>query len=64
MQDVVNKWWPRSLDSFGKPGSPNDRAYVRLGIKTRSNACTRATFEKIAREELDGLGLEAQGSTN
>ncbi|MPW11173.1 hypothetical protein GCT19_37470 [Paraburkholderia sp. CNPSo 3155] len=59
IQELVNKWWPRALDSFGVPGSKNDEAYVRLGLKTRSNSFTRSIFEASARREFALVGLTA-----
>lgn len=64
VQRLVDRWWPLALDSFGQPESPNDEAYVRLGLKTRSNAFTRTTFEKTARAELHALGLSAPKYTH
>lgn len=57
VQQHLDTWWGRALDSFGQAESPNDITYRRLGLKTRSNAFTRRTFETLAGEEIARLGL-------
>ncbi len=63
VQALIDLWWPRAIESFGQADSPNDVAYRRLGLKTRSNAFTRRTFETLASAEITRLGLRAPHNT-
>lgn len=53
----IEKWWPYALESFGVPGSKNEQLYLRLGLKTRSNAMCRDLFLRIMHDQLDAVGL-------
>ena len=59
VQEAVNKWWPHAVSSFGAPGSANEAEYLRLGLKTRTNATCRKLFLDGAGADLEKLGLRA-----
>lgn len=57
IQSAVDKWWPLASDSFGAPASKNETIYLRLGLKTRSNAMCKKLFLDGALADLAELGL-------
>lgn len=57
IQEAMNRWWPRVMAIFGRPGSRKNKRYLELGIKKRDNHEVRQTFEKEVRENSDAWGL-------
>jgi len=57
IQDSLNRWWPRVMAIFGRPGSRKNKRYRELGIKKRDNHDVRQTFEKEVREKAEAWGL-------
>lgn len=57
VQAAVDRWYPFALDVFGAPGSANEEAYCRLGIKTAQNAHVRQVFVDFMSADLADLGL-------
>jgi ring-1,2-phenylacetyl-CoA epoxidase subunit PaaA len=58
LQDRLNIWWPRVMNTFGKStGSGND-IYQKLGLKNRSNAEVRAAFVKEINDKCAEWGLK------
>lgn len=57
IQTLIERWWPVARDSFGHPGSDNERTYLRLGLKTRPNAMCREVFLDAAQQSFRHLGL-------
>ncbi len=58
IQQRLNLWWPRVMNTFGKStGSGND-IYQRLGLKSRSNADVRAAFVKEINDKCQEWGLK------
>jgi 1,2-phenylacetyl-CoA epoxidase catalytic subunit len=56
-QRAVEKFYPWCLDIFGGVGTPNERKYLELGIKTLTNNQTRRLWMRSLQRDLDGLGL-------
>ncbi len=62
LQAALEKWWPIAMNSFGRPGSDNEQAYIRLGIKTRTNATCRQLFLDTVTRDLKHLSLRQPGA--
>jgi 1,2-phenylacetyl-CoA epoxidase catalytic subunit len=56
-QRAADKFYPWCLDIFGGVGTPNERKYLELGIKTLSNNQTRQLWIRSLKRDLDTLGL-------
>ncbi len=47
---TFRKWYVRTMNIFGRPGTPRNRLYRDLGLKTRDNDIVRHAFaEEVAR---------------
>lgn len=57
IQETLNRWWPRVMAIFGRPGSRKNQRYRELGIKKRDNDEVRQTFAKEVREKAETWGL-------
>ena len=57
IQEALNRWWPRVMAIFGRPGSKKNKRYRELGIKKRDNHEVRETFAKEVREKAESWGL-------
>ena len=59
VQRHLEQAWPRAMRSFGADGSANEAAYLRLGLKTRSNQMCRRLFLDRIEPDVKQLGLTA-----
>lgn len=57
LQERLNLWWPRVMNTFGKSTGAGNDIYQKLGLKTRSNADVRAAFVKEITEKCEAWGL-------
>jgi ring-1,2-phenylacetyl-CoA epoxidase subunit PaaA len=57
LQERLNLWWPRVMNTFGKSTGQGNDIYQRLGLKTRSNADVRAAFVKEITDKCAEWGL-------
>lgn len=57
IQDSLNRWWPRVMAIFGRPGSKKNTRYRTLGLKVRDNHQVRVDFEKEVRQKAESWGL-------
>ena len=57
IQDALNRWWPRVMSIFGRPGSRKNKRYCDLGLKKRDNHEVRQTFAQEVREKAESWGL-------
>ena len=57
IQEALNRWWPRVMAIFGRPGSKKNMRYRTLGLKIRDNHQVRIDFEKEVREKAETWGL-------
>lgn len=57
IQGAMNRWWPRVMAIFGRPGSRKNKRYRELGIKSRDNHDVREFFAQEVREKAEAWGL-------
>jgi ring-1,2-phenylacetyl-CoA epoxidase subunit PaaA len=57
IQEALNRWWPRVMSIFGRPGSRKNARYRALGLKLRDNQEVRTTFAEEVRSKAEGWGL-------
>lgn len=57
IQESLNRWWPRVMSIFGRPGSRKNGRYRALGIKLRDNHDVRMTFAEEVRSKAEEWGL-------
>jgi 1,2-phenylacetyl-CoA epoxidase catalytic subunit len=53
---TFHKWYVRTMNIFGRPGSAKNRLYRELGLKRRDNDEVRRTFSDEVRGLVDALG--------
>ena len=58
-QELLNKWYPASLDMFGSSGGRRQWDYIKYGLKADSNEELRARFVTEVRPMLASIGLTA-----
>lgn len=57
-QDLLAKWYPLALDTFGTSTGKRQFLYLEYGIKTRTNEEQRQDYIKEVVPLLRGIGLE------
>ncbi len=57
IQASLDRWWPRVMSIFGRPGSRKNLRYRALGIKLRDNHEVRTTFAEEVRSKAEEWGL-------
>jgi ring-1,2-phenylacetyl-CoA epoxidase subunit PaaA len=57
-QRTFAKWYVRTLNIFGRPGSPKNQQYRRYRLKLRDNDEVRQAFAREVRELCEKFGLE------
>jgi len=57
IQESFERWWPRVMAIFGRPGSRKNKRYRELGLKSRDNDDVRQTFAKEVKDNADRWGL-------
>jgi ring-1,2-phenylacetyl-CoA epoxidase subunit PaaA len=57
IQDSFERWWPRVMSIFGRPGSKKNMRYRDLGLKSRDNHAVRGTFAEEVRNNAEAWGL-------
>src|SRR5258708_5003539 len=58
IQEALNRWWPRVMSIFGRPGSKKNKSYRELGLKKRDNHEVRGTFAQEVQANADAWGLK------
>ena len=58
IQASLDRWWPRVMSIFGRPGSRKNKRYQELGLKKRDNHEVREFFAKEVREKAESWGLK------
>ncbi|HSE95179.1 MAG TPA: Phenylacetic acid catabolic protein [Methylomirabilota bacterium] len=53
---TFHKWYVRTMNIFGRPGSPRNRLYRELGLKARDNDVVRQRFSDEVRGLIEPLG--------
>lgn len=57
MQAAIDKWFPRTMNIFGRANTPKNKLYRELGLKVRDNQAVRESFATEVKERLDEFGL-------
>jgi ring-1,2-phenylacetyl-CoA epoxidase subunit PaaA len=57
VQAALEKWYPRTMNIFGKPGTKKNKRYRELGLKHRDNQEVRDTFAAEVKKLCDEYGL-------
>lgn len=57
VQAALNKWYPRTMNIFGRPNSSKNQIYKRFNLKMRDNEDVRLAFKKDIEQALVGTGL-------
>lgn len=57
IQDALERWWPVTLDLFGKSDSKRSALYLKWGLRKFTNEQARQKFAATARPKLEALGL-------
>ena len=56
-QQTLNKWYIRTMNIFGRPGSPKNALYRKLRLKLRDNDEVRQAFHNEVKELAAAVGL-------
>jgi ring-1,2-phenylacetyl-CoA epoxidase subunit PaaA len=56
-QETFNKWYLRTMNIFGRPGSSRNVTYRKLGLKRRDNGEVRQAFHDEVKAFCDKVGL-------
>ncbi len=57
MQGAIDKWFPRTMNIFGRANSPKNKIYRELGLKVRDNQEVREAFAAELGARLVEFGL-------
>jgi ring-1,2-phenylacetyl-CoA epoxidase subunit PaaA len=57
-QAALNKWYPRTMNIFGRANSPKNKIYRDLGLKKRDNDQVRQAFAQEVKDRCQENGLE------
>ncbi len=58
VQQLLFKWYPASLDMFGRSDSPNSPKFIKWGLKSVGNQEIRAQYKKYVDLKLTAMGLD------
>jgi ring-1,2-phenylacetyl-CoA epoxidase subunit PaaA len=56
-QTTFNKWYVRTMNIFGRPGSPKNQVYRNYRLKLRDNDEVRQAFATEVKDLCDTFGL-------
>ncbi len=54
---ALDKWYPRTMNIFGRANSPKNKIYREIGLKKRDNEAVRQAFAQEVRERCKENGL-------
>ncbi|HLQ31511.1 MAG TPA: Phenylacetic acid catabolic protein [Chloroflexota bacterium] len=57
IQDALDRWFPRVMNIFGRPSTPKNELYRRLGLKVRDNDEVRQAFVDDVTPKLEAWRL-------
>lgn len=57
VQNALNKWYPRTMNIFGRPGSKRNMVYQKWLLKKRDNDQVRRSFQEEIEEKATRFGL-------
>ena len=63
LQAALDKWYPRTMNIFGRANSAKNKIYRRLGLKKRDNDEVRRAFAKEIAEKCAAFGLDVPAWT-
>lgn len=58
VQAALEKWFGRTMNIFGRPGSRRNQVYQKWGLKIRDNEEVRQAFRKEIEEKVAKFGLK------
>ena len=58
IQEALGRWWPTSLDIFGRSDSPRSELYIKYGLRKYGNEEARQRYIAATKPKLEKLGLE------
>lgn len=58
VQEALNKWYCRTMNIFGRPGSRRNQIYQKWGLKKRDNDEVREAFRAEIEEKIRKVGLK------
>ncbi|MEK7744237.1 MAG: Phenylacetic acid catabolic protein, partial [Elusimicrobiota bacterium] len=58
IQAALDKWYPRTMNIFGRADSPKNKIYRKLGLKKRDNEAVRQAFAKDVARKCRLFGLQ------
>ena len=58
VQEALDRWYPRTMNIFGRRNSKRNAIYRKLGLKKRDNDDVRQSFAKDVREKAKDFGLK------
>ncbi|MBI4057329.1 MAG: phenylacetate-CoA oxygenase subunit PaaI [Elusimicrobia bacterium] len=59
LQEALDRWYPRTMNIFGRPNSPKNKVYRQLGLKRRDNDEVRQAFANEVKAKCQEFGLRA-----
>jgi ring-1,2-phenylacetyl-CoA epoxidase subunit PaaA len=57
VQAALERWFPRVMNIFGRPGTPKNQQYRKLGLKVRDNDEVRRSFVDDVQPKLEAWRL-------
>jgi ring-1,2-phenylacetyl-CoA epoxidase subunit PaaA len=57
-QERLIKWYNRTMNIFGRPGSTRNKVYQKWGLKKRDNDEVREAYRKEIEEKVKAVGLD------
>ena len=57
IQKALERWYPRTCNIFGRPGTRKNKRYCELGLKHRDNHEVREAWMKEVKDRCDEYGL-------
>jgi ring-1,2-phenylacetyl-CoA epoxidase subunit PaaA len=57
-QEALDKWFSRTMNIFGRPHTPNNALYCKLGLKRRDNDEVRQAFVDEVKPIVEACGLQ------
>ncbi len=57
VQEALNKWYPRTMNIFGRPNSRSNVVYRKFGLKMRDNEEVRQAYKADIEKAIEGTGL-------
>ncbi|HEX8941433.1 MAG TPA: Phenylacetic acid catabolic protein [Candidatus Limnocylindrales bacterium] len=57
VQAAIDRWFPRTMNIFGRPGTKRNERYRRFGLKKRDNDEVRRAFHEEVKANCDAWGL-------